>query len=426
MACIADVARKQLMSEAFLQFNRRVKSDKITFDLIIIETLYIPYACILAKEFSESAPIISMSSITTDFVAEDHLGSIMHLSFQPSRSYTNRMSLWQKLDNWVTHYYIVPELKKQMGIATRRYCKDVYGPEYESIVGGCEWQSKISLSLITSNPIYFYPRLLGPNVIEVGPLHIKQSEKLPQNLQKWLDDAKTGVIYFSLGSNVRSKSLPENVLANFLRCFRELQPQGYRVLWKWELDGEIPGQSSNILAQKWIPQESVLAHPEVKIFIMQGGLQSFQETVHYGTPIVGIPWFGDQEVNVNKIVDAEIGVRLLPSDLDSYERVKTAIGTVLFNEKYFMNMKRLSAISHDFTARGMDQAVFWVEHVAKHGGASHLRPSTADATLFEYFCLGIIAVIFLFSFLFFYFLRILLQFISSKVSKAFENKLKSS
>lgn len=66
---------------------------------------------------------------------------------------------------------------------------------------------------------------------------------------------------------------------------------------------------------------------------MQGGLQSFQETVHYGIPLVGIPWFGDQEVNVNKIVDAEIGVQLLPSDLDSYKRVKSAIETVLFDEK---------------------------------------------------------------------------------------------
>lgn len=78
-----------------------------------------------------------------------------------------------------------------------------------------------------------------------------------QNLQEWLDGAADGVIYFSLGSNMKSKSLPLDVRSNLLRVFKDL-PSGYRVLWKWELDGKIPGQSDNILAQKWLPQQSVL------------------------------------------------------------------------------------------------------------------------------------------------------------------------
>lgn len=58
---------------------------------------------------------------------------------------------------------------------------------------------------------------------------------------------------------MKSKSLAGDVRANFLKFFKELPP-GYRVLWKWELDGEIPGQSENILAQKWFPQDSVLGN----------------------------------------------------------------------------------------------------------------------------------------------------------------------
>lgn len=59
---------------------------------------------------------------------------------------------------------------------------------------------------------------------------------------------------------MRGKSLDANILANFLKLFAELQPLGYRVLWKWEADEEIPGQSNNILALKWIPQHSVLGN----------------------------------------------------------------------------------------------------------------------------------------------------------------------
>lgn len=86
-----------------------------------------------------------------------------------------------------------------------------------------------------------------------------------QTLQDWLDGAERGVIYFSLGSNMRSANLPRDALSNFLRVFREL-PEGYRVLWKWEDDAEISkneegvGKSkvTNILTQKWIPQQEVL------------------------------------------------------------------------------------------------------------------------------------------------------------------------
>lgn len=75
------------------------------------------------------------------------------------------------------------------------------------------------------------------------------------------------------------------------------------------------------------------AHPNVKVFIMQGGVQSFQEAVHFGVPIIGIPWYGDQYINTAKMVDAEIGVRLLPKELHSYDKIKSALNTVLYDGK---------------------------------------------------------------------------------------------
>lgn len=79
----------------------------------------------------------------------------------------------------------------------------------------------------------------------------------PQNLQEWLNGAEKGVIYFSLGSNMKAKSLPVQVRANFLRMFDEL-PAGYRVLWKSEDIDEAVRKPHNILMQDWVPQDSVL------------------------------------------------------------------------------------------------------------------------------------------------------------------------
>lgn len=45
-------------------------------------------------------------------------------------------------------------------------------------------------------------------------------------------------------------------------------------------------------------------------YVMQGGLQSLQEAVHYSVPVVAIPFFGDQLFNARKILDAGIGLKL--------------------------------------------------------------------------------------------------------------------
>lgn len=56
------------------------------------------------------------------------------------------------------------------------------------------------------------------------------------------------------------------------------------------------------------------AHPKVIAYMMQGGLQSLQEAVHYAVPVVAIPFFGDQYFNTRKILDAGIGLTL---DIDT-------------------------------------------------------------------------------------------------------------
>nr|XP_018907463.1 PREDICTED: UDP-glucuronosyltransferase 2B18-like [Bemisia tabaci] len=391
MQNFARMAKRQFLSKQFQEFKSRVEAERMKFDLIIVETFFIPWQSVLEPHVG-SAPIISMSTVVQDFMGEDAVGSIAHLSYLPSMfsNYRPNMNLFEKIENWVSDYIVRNGYLSALEATARSYFNEVYGPGTEKLVDGC-W-GQVDLILMATNSMYYYPRALTPNVVEIGPLHLKTPEKLPENLQNWLDGAEKGVIYFSLGSNMKSKSLPIDVRQNFLKFFKQLPP-GYRVLWKWELDTKIPGQPENVHSQKWMPQDSVLNHPKVKVFITQGGLQSFQETVHFGVPTVGIPWFGDQECNVAKMVDAGIGTQLLPHELHSYDKIKSALEAVLFDDKYAKNMKRHSLISRDFSSRGMDQAVFWVEHVAKHGGAAHLRPATADTTLFQYFCLDIISVI---------------------------------
>jgi len=117
---------------------------------------------------------------------------------------------------------------------------------------------------------------------------------LHQELQKYLDEAPDGVIYFSMGSNLRSTELPESKKNAFLGAFSKLKQQ---VLWKWESD-TLLGQPSNVKLGKWLPQSDILGEccytgKTVGIPSMRGGtywrqwlrssLASFEASLLFGS-----------------------------------------------------------------------------------------------------------------------------------------------
>lgn len=75
-----------------------------------------------------------------------------------------------------------------------------------------------------------------------------------QDIQKFIDDSKHGVVYFCLGSMLRGASLKNETMKAFIDVFAKL-PQ--RVLWKWE-DDTMPDKPDNIKLIKWAPQQDIL------------------------------------------------------------------------------------------------------------------------------------------------------------------------
>lgn len=67
-----------------------------------------------------------------------------------------------------------------------------------------------------------------------------------------MDEAKEGVIYFTLGSLIRVSTLPNETIQAFKDTFAEL-PQ--RVLWKFEV--ELKDIPQNVFISKWFPQNDI-------------------------------------------------------------------------------------------------------------------------------------------------------------------------
>lgn len=74
-----------------------------------------------------------------------------------------------------------------------------------------------------------------------------------QDLQKIMDEAKHGVIYFSMGSNAKSTDWPDVLKKDFLELFSGLKQT---VLWKFE--EHLPNLPKNVHILNWAPQQSIL------------------------------------------------------------------------------------------------------------------------------------------------------------------------
>lgn len=59
----------------------------------------------------------------------------------------------------------------------------------------------------------------------------------------------------------------------------------YGIIWKWD-DSSIH-TPSNIFISNWVPQEDLLRHPNIKLFITHCGLGGTEEAILNGIPMLG-------------------------------------------------------------------------------------------------------------------------------------------
>ncbi|KAJ8954699.1 hypothetical protein NQ318_011392 [Aromia moschata] len=368
-----------------------------TFDLVIVEQFGNEAHMGFSRHFG--AHLILFSSIGLTEWNSHLVGNTRLLSNEPIlfTPYTNRMSFFQRLHNTIInildtlykHLFVFPQ---QQELLTKYFPNKIH---LDEIIYNA------SLLLLNSHPSTNHPSFLTSSIVEIGGFHIT-SKSLPGDIQKSLDEAKDGAILFSMGSNLKMSHLPNHTLNAILNVFSKLK---HRVLWKFD-GSSIQSKPNNVLISKWLPQSDILAHPNTVAFVTHGGLLSTTEAVFYGVPMVGIPIFGDQKMNVARSVQKGIAV-YLPFKGLSEVTLYGAISEILNNPKYKQNSKRYSDILRDRPVKPLDLATYWIEYVIKHGGASHLRNASLDLNWFQLYLLDVVGVLALLVVVLYFFIKLL-------------------
>lgn len=297
------------------------------FDLIICEIFVNEAMLGLGHHFN--APVIGFGTFGATLWTMEMVGTPAPLSYVPHPfiGYSERMTFSQRVENtlvtWYDHFAY-----NQYLIEQEKIYQNVFAGENKPSLD--QLRKNVSLVLLNQHFTTSFPRPYVPNMIEVGGLHINRSKAkpLPTTITHFIENATNGVIYFSMGSNVQSKDLPAEKRDGLLKAFGKLKQ---RVLWKWE-DVNLPGKPDNVMVSSWFPQDDVLAHPNLKLFVTHGGLLSITEAVFNGVPIVGIPLFGDQFLNMAHAENMGFGIMVDYRNVTE-KSISWAINEVLQNNR---------------------------------------------------------------------------------------------
>jgi len=173
----------------------------------------------------------------------------------------------------------------------------------------------------------------------VGP---SISSRLMQNFDLTAIKGKSP-IYISLGTVLNQ------AIVFYKLCFKAFGNTDHTVVMsigqQTQLDelGEIP---QNFIVKKYVPQTEVLKY--TKLFITHGGMNSTNEALYYGVPLIVLPLSADQPIIAGQVVNIGAGIQLQMKSLTA-NQLNEAADRVL-NDTSFN--KAVTAIRESFQKSG--------------------------------------------------------------------------
>lgn len=307
-----------------IAFQKLLHSDA-TFDVIVLEITMADALLGLGHYFD--APVVGISPFGATKSTSDLVGAPEIASYIPNifSGYTDKMTFGQRFKNWMWNTIedigdAVIHRRKQQNLLQFYPKKNM--PTISELKRG------VSFVLLNTHVVFGFPRPYPPNMVEVGGLHINRSmPHLPFDVQQFLDDADEGAIFFSMGTHITFSHMPDDKRNEIFNSFKKF-PQ-IRLLIKSDVNFTIPSHDpSLVMIRNWFPQQGILAHPNLKLFITHGGLLSTMELIYFGKPLVGIPVVGDQHLNMKLAVSKGYGESVPYQSLNG-ESFQNAVEKVL-------------------------------------------------------------------------------------------------
>ncbi|XP_022349328.1 UDP-glucuronosyltransferase 3A1-like isoform X2 [Enhydra lutris kenyoni] len=334
------------------------------FDLIFVEAFDFCSFLVAEKLGKPFVAILPMQFGTLD------LGLPSPLSYVPvfPSLLTDHMDFWGRVKNFLMLFDF--SLKQWRLHSTYDNTIKEHFPEGSRPVLS-HLLRKAELWFVNSDFALEFARPLLPNTVYVGGLMARPVKPVPQEFENFIAKfGDSGFVLVALGSFV-SIYQSQEVLREMNSAFAHLS-QG--VIWKcnsshWSKNVKL---SANVKIMDWLPQNDLLAHSRIRLFVTHGGLNSIMEAIQHGVPMVGIPVLQEQADNLIRVEAKKFGVSIQLKQIKA-ETLALKMKEVIEDKRYKSAAVAASIIRHSHPLTPAQRLVGWIDHILQTEGATHLK-----------------------------------------------------
>lgn len=375
---IFNVMRK--ISEAELQHPsvQELIAGNERFDLVMVEWSGVSLMNAFAHHFN--TPLVGITNGGAYINAHEALGNPNHPVGYPSifMPFTEDLSLLQRISSvffaiWYRFYYYTEEIPKQNVIASENFGADI--PNLLEI------EQSADLLLINLYQALGNVRPVGPTTIYLGGIHRKLSlgDEMREDLAQFLDQSEEPIVYVNLDLD------PVVDHYRLEKIINSLESVQATIVWNWN-QGQFVNTSTRIYQSFSLPQEEILAHPKVKLFITSGGQRNIEDAIHHRVPVLGVSYSTSLEHYLRQISKYEAGIISL-IDFETQTTITDKLQDAFQLELYQSNMDKLNRLLADQPMDSLERATWWIEYVMRNEGTRHLR--APQLSWFQYLMLDV-------------------------------------
>ena len=304
-------------------------------------------------------------------------------SFVPllTLGYTEKMTFLQRTKNALAYLTmglsLLPALPHLSDDIVRKYAPEKPYMSLHTLM------SKSLLFFKDSDVVLDYPVPRMPNVVDTGGLTTCPAKPLPRDLDIFVTNTKHGFILISFGTFIY-KRISDNTLSKLMDTFGQVKQN---VVFKYggEVKVCIP---NNTRVMKWLPQNDLLGHPNIKLFVTHCGSGGQFEALYHGVPMLGLPLGLDQHYNTARMEYHGFG-KILKLHKCTARQLVDSINEIISNSSFSDRIQKASAIFRSRPQTPRMRLLFWVNHILQYGG-SHLRSHAAELPWYQYVMLDVI------------------------------------
>ncbi|KAL6732059.1 hypothetical protein Aduo_002861 [Ancylostoma duodenale] len=186
----------------------------------------------------------------------------------------------------------------------------------------------------------------------------------------WPSLTREKFILVSFGSVAQAHFMPPHLVRQIFSAFAQTP---YKVIWQtnsatesllWTRNISVP---RNVIMTSWAPIKEMLAHPNLQYLICHGGINTINELLLFGVPVIGVHLQGDQGSNLRRLTDLGAAVMISIARIAKGELPRTMRKFEANLERHWQRAAQLSSMLETYRTIHKDQQEFWIGWTSRHG-----------------------------------------------------------